>query len=135
MAIVPNVAHLVARLISEGLDPRSVLVEVRTELDRARDRIARTFLKVVPPHATIVTLSYSDNVLEAIKVAHGRGHVNRAYVLESGPLFEGRTMANALSDAGVPASAVPDSEGPFLLERASSTHGGADSVLRDGAAG
>src|SRR5207244_10451980 len=59
-----------------------------------------SFLKVVPPHATIVTLSYSDNVLEAIKMAHGRGHVNRVYVLESGPVFEGRTMANALSDAG-----------------------------------
>src|SRR5881409_864272 len=133
MAIVHNVAHLVARLISEGLDPRSVLVEVRTELDRARERIARTFLKVVPPHATIVTLSYSDNVLEAIKMAHGRGHVNRAYVLESGPLFEGRTMANALSDAGVPASAVPDSEGPSLLARVSCALVGADSVLRDGA--
>ena len=133
MAIVHNVAHLVARLVSEGLDPKAVLLETRTELDRARERIARTFLKVVPPHATIVTLSYSDNVLEAIKMAHGRGHVNRAYVLESGPLFEGRTMANALSDAGVPASAVPDSEGASLLARASCALVGADSVLRDGA--
>src|SRR5213594_3543603 len=131
MAIVHNVAHLVARLISEGLDPRSVLVEVRTELDRARDRIARTFLKVVPPHATIITLS--DSVLEAIKMAHGRGHVNRAYVLESGPLFEGRTLASALSDAGVPSMAIPDAEGASLLARASCVLVGADSVLRDGA--
>ena len=133
MAIVHNVAHLVARLISEGLDPKSVLIEVRTELDHARDRIARTFLKVVPPHATIITLSYSDNVLEAIKMAHGRGHVNRAYVLESGPLFEGRTMASALSEAGVPSTAIPDAEGAALLARASCALVGADSVLRDGA--
>ncbi len=133
MAIVHNVAHLIARLVSEGHDPKAVLMEIRTELDRARERIARTFLKVAPPHATIVTLSYSDNVLEAIKMAHGRGHVNRVYVLESGPLFEGRTMANALSDAGVPATAVPDSEGPSLLARASCVLVGADSVLRDGA--
>src|SRR3989442_15691194 len=67
MAIVHNVAQLVARLVSEGLDPKAVLLEIRTELDRARERIARTFLKVVPPHATIVTLSYSDNVLEPLK--------------------------------------------------------------------
>ena len=133
MAIVHNVAHLVARLISEGLDPKSVLIEVRTELDHARDRIARTFLKVVPPHATIITLSYSDNVLEAIKMAHGRGHVNRAYVLESGPLFEGRTMASALSEAGVPSTAIPDAEGAALLARASCALVGADSILRDGA--
>src|SRR5437867_2252551 len=77
MAIVHNVAQLVARLVSEGLDPKAVLLEIRTELDRARERIARTFLKVVPPHATIVTLSYSDNVLEAIKMAHGRAHGTR----------------------------------------------------------
>ena len=133
MAIVHNVAHLVARLISEGLDPKSVLIEVRTGLDHARDRIARTFLKVVPPHATIITLSYSDNVLEAIKMAHGRGHVNRAYVLESGPLFEGRTMASALSEAGVPSTAIPDAEGAALLARASCALVGADSILRDGA--
>jgi len=133
MAIVHNVAHLVARLVSEGHDPKAVLLEVRTELDHARERIARTFLKVVPPHATIVTLSHSDNVLEAIKTAHSRGHVNRVYVLESGPLFEGRTLANALSDAGVPATAVPDSDGPSLLARASCALVGADSVLRDGA--
>jgi len=54
-------------------------------------------------------------------------------VLESGPVFEGRTMANALSDAGVPASAVPDSEGPSLLARVSCALVGADSVLREGA--
>jgi len=133
MAIVHNVAHLVTRLIAEGHDPRAVLVEVRTELDHARDRIARTFLKVVPPHATIITLSYSDNVLEAIKMAHGRGHVNRAYVMESGPLFEGRTMASALSDAGIPSMAIPDAEGASMLARASCALVGADSVLRDGA--
>src|SRR5439155_1633874 len=58
MAIVHNVAHLVARLVSEGHDPKAVLVEIQTELDHARERIARTFLKVVPPHATIVTLKF-----------------------------------------------------------------------------
>ncbi len=133
MAIVHNVAHLVARLVSEGHDPKAVLVEIQTELDHARERIARTFLKVVPPHATIVTLSHSDNVLEAIKMAHGRGHVSRVYVMESGPLFEGRTLANALSDADIPATVVPDAEGASLLARASCALVGADSVLRDAA--
>src|SRR5207247_5572630 len=133
MAIVHNVAHLVARLVSEGHDPKAVLVEIQTELDHARERIARTFLKVVPPHATIVTLSHSDNVLEAIKMAHGRGHVSRVYAMESGPLFEGRTLANALSDADIPATVVPDAEGASPVARASCALVGADSVLRDAA--
>src|SRR5437879_12568524 len=71
MAIVHNVAHLVARLVSEGQGPKAVLLEIRSELDRARERIARTFLKVVPPPAPIVTLSYSATVLEAPTGAHG----------------------------------------------------------------
>src|SRR3989442_13040996 len=66
-------------------------------------------------------------------MAHGRGHVNRTYVLESGPLFEGRTLASALSDAGVPSTAIPDAEGASLLARASCALVGADSALRDGA--
>src|SRR5437867_12874420 len=54
MAIVHNVAQLVARLVSDGLVPKPVLFEIRTELDRARDRIARTLLEAVRHLATVV---------------------------------------------------------------------------------
>src|SRR5437879_8297236 len=57
MAIVHNVAHLVARLVSEGQDPKAVLEATRAELDGARSRIARTFLKIAPPRGIVVTLS------------------------------------------------------------------------------
>jgi translation initiation factor 2B subunit (eIF-2B alpha/beta/delta family) len=133
MAIVHNVTHLVAMLVSEGQDPSAVLEEIRAELESARERIARTFLKIAPQHATIVTLSSSDNVFAAIKAAHARGLVDRVYVMESGPLFEGRTLAKALADAGVVASVVPDAHGAHRVADASCVLVGADSVLRDGA--
>src|SRR5439155_1563621 len=44
-----------------------------------------------------------------------------------------RTLANALSDADIPATVVPDAEGASLLARASCALIGADSVLRDAA--
>src|SRR3989442_11839922 len=44
MAIVHHVAHLVARLVSEGLDPKAVLLDIRSELGRARERIPRPLL-------------------------------------------------------------------------------------------
>lgn len=133
MAIVHNVAHLVAQLVSEGQDPMAVLAEVRTELDAAREGIARTFLKIAPDRASIVTLSSSDNVLEAVRAAHARGQIERVYVMESRPLFEGRTFAKALADSGIAATVVADGLGPALLADASCALVGADSVLRDGA--
>src|SRR2546425_11821178 len=44
IAIVHNVAHLVDRLIFEGLQPRSVLVVLRMRFDRSRDRVLISFL-------------------------------------------------------------------------------------------
>lgn len=133
MAIVHNVAHLVARLVAEGLDPKAVLRQIGDELDAARERIGRTFLKIVPEHATIVTLSNSENVLHAITAAHARGHITQVFVMESRPGSEGRTLAKALSGAGVPAEVIADDAAPAVLDQASCALVGADSVLRDGA--
>jgi len=132
MAIVHNVAHLVARLVAEGQDPQLVLDGVREELDGAREKIARNFLKIAPDRGTIVTLSHSDNALEAIKAAHARGLVERVFVLESKPLLEGLALAKALSEAGVPTKTVPDDVSARLLRDATYVLVGADSVLRDG---
>ena len=132
MAIVHNVAHLVARLVSEGQDPKAVLEATRAELDGTRSRIARTFLKIAPPRGIVVTLSSSETVLEALKQAHARGLIVRVDALESAPGFEGRTFAASLTDAGIPVTVVPDPEGPARLATASYALVGADSVLRDG---
>ena len=132
MAIVHNVVHLVARLVSEGQDPKAVIEVTRAELDGARSRIARTFLKIAPPRGIVVTLSSSETVLEALKLANARGLIVRVDALESAPGFEGRTFAASLTDAGIPVTVVPDPEGPVRLATASYALVGADSVLRDG---
>ncbi len=133
MAIVHNVAHLFARLVKEGHSPAAVLAEIRADLESARERIARTFLKIAPERATIVTLSHSENVLEALRVAHARGRVKRVYVQESRPQLEGRTLAAALADAGMPTTLVPDAGGSSLLAEATCALIGADAVLQDAA--
>ena len=132
MAIVHNVGYLFARLVAEGQEPMAVLRELHAELESARERIARTFLKVAVPQGTYVTLSYSDNVLESLKAAHERASVARVYVMESGPMFEGRALAKALAASDIPSTIVPDSEGPSRVREASAVLVGADSILRDG---
>jgi translation initiation factor eIF-2B subunit delta len=132
MAVVHNVAHLFARLVSEGMDPLGVRRELLDELDTAKERVAQSFLKIAPENAEILTTSFSDNVLATLQRAHGKGRVRHVTVLESRPLFEGRFLVIALKEAGIPASLAADAMGASLMAQASYALVGADSVLRDG---
>ena len=133
MAVVHNVAGLFVQLVGEGHAPMDVRAQLLAELDTARDRIARTYLKVVPENATLVTASFSDNVLACLQAAHAAGRIVHVDVLESRPLLEGRFLAVALKEAGIPASLVADGLGPGLVASASGVLIGADGVLKDGA--
>lgn len=133
MAIVHNVAQLIASLVTEGGDPREVQIQIRAELDTARERIARTFLKVAPERAVVVTLSESENVVECLRRLDEKGALDRVWVMESRPLSEGRNMAKTLREAGIEVTLTTDAAGPAHMADAAIALVGADSVLRDGA--
>ena len=132
MAIVYNVVHLFARLVGEGNEPMAVLRQLQEELETARERIGKTFLKIAPDSATVLTLSYSEGVRASLRAAQGRRRIARVLVAESGPLFEGRAMAAALEREGLQVTVVPDAEGPKHAAEATYVLVGADSILRDG---
>ncbi len=133
MAVVHNVSHLFTQLVAEGHDPMQVRTQLLAELDTARERIAKTYLKIAPDNASIVTASFSDNVLACLQAAHARGGIEHVTVLESRPLLEGRFLVVALKEAGIPASLAADGLGPGLVAEASAVLIGADGVLKDGA--
>ena len=132
MAIVHNVVEMFTRLTAEGLDPMAVRQQLLDELATAKERIARTYLKIAPEDAAVVTTSFSDNVLAILQLLHEKGRVSRAVVLEARPLLEGRFLVVALQQAGIPTSLAPDALGPGLVRDATAVLVGADSVLRDG---
>jgi translation initiation factor 2B subunit (eIF-2B alpha/beta/delta family) len=132
MAIVHNVVHLFARLVAEGQEPMAVLREVHGELDTARERIGRTFLKIAPDRATVLTLSFSESVRACLLAAHEKRRVDRVFVMEAGPIFEGRSMAKVLGEDGMTAVVTADDLGADMAAEASYVLVGADSVLRDG---
>ena len=132
MAIIHNVVHMFARLVAEGHEPMDVLRELHAELDTARERIGKTFLKIATDRATVITISYSESVRACLLAAHGRGRVAQVLVLEAAPDFEGRAMAASLDREGVKASVIPDALGPARMAEATYVLVGADSVLRDG---
>jgi translation initiation factor eIF-2B subunit delta len=133
MAVVHNVAHLFTQLVEEGHEPRAVRAQLLSELDTARERIAQTYLKIAPEGASVVTASFSDNVLACLQAAHAKGRIAHVTVLESRPLLEGRFMIIALKEAGIPASLAADGLGPGLVAEATAVLIGADGVLKDGA--
>ncbi len=133
MAIVHNVAHMFTQLTAEGLEPMAVRQQLLAELESAKERVGRSYLKIAPENAAIVTTSFSDNVLECLQVAHRAGRIARVTVLEARPLLEGRFLVIALQEAGIAASLAPDGLGPSLVAGATAVLIGADSVLRDGA--
>lgn len=132
MAIIHNVVHLFARLVAEGHEPMDVLREIHTELDSARERIGKTFLKIAPDEATVLTLSHSESVRSCLLAAHSKRRILQVLVMEAGPSFEGRAMAKILQGDGVPAGVIPDDLGPGRVGEATYVLVGADSVLRDG---
>ncbi len=132
MAVVHNVVHMFTRLTAEGLDPMAVEQQLLDELKTAKGRIARTYLKIAPDDAVLVTTSFSDNVLATLQLLHEKGRLSRVHVLEARPLLEGRFLVVALKEAGISASLAPDALGPSLVAQSAGVLVGADSVLRDG---
>ncbi len=132
MAVVHNVVQMFTQLTSEGFEPLAVRQQLRDELDTAKERIARTYLKIAPSDAVVVTTSFSDNVLATLQALHEKGRVSHVHVLEARPLLEGRFLVVALQESGIPASLVPDALGPSLVAQSTGVLVGADSVLRDG---
>ena len=132
MAIVHNVVHLFARLVAEGHEPMAVLQELHAELDTARERIGKTFLKIATERATVLTLSYSESVRACLLAAHAKHRIVQVFVVESGPLFEGRAMTTTLDRDGMPATVVADDAGPARVSQADYVLTGADAILRDG---
>jgi len=132
-AALYNLSHLFVQFVGEGQEPKAVLRQLRADLEGAREKVAGNFLKVAPDRGSVVTLTFSDNVLACLLAAGRKGRLERVYVMESRPVSEGRFLVVALTEAGIPATLVPDVLGPGLMADAAYALVGADSVLRDGA--
>jgi translation initiation factor 2B subunit (eIF-2B alpha/beta/delta family) len=112
--LLRRVLHEEADALTEGRirAPASIAIQLRERLDGA----------------TVITISNSATVREALK------HDEPEHVLctVSSPVEEGRTLAQELTEAGVDAELVEDSDGPDRVPDATVLLLGADTVFRDG---
>ncbi|HEV2104166.1 MAG TPA: translation initiation factor eIF-2B, partial [Candidatus Eisenbacteria bacterium] len=82
--------------------------------------------------AWIATLSHSAAVLAALAGLQAAGRRPRVLLAESRPGLEGRAMAAALADKGIPVWLVADAALPLLLQQAAAVFLGADAVTEHG---
>ena len=111
------------RLIAEKLDERA-----RSKSEDA----SRNAAAVLPDDGCVLTHSYSTTVLRALELGMKGGRRFQAYVTESYPGMEGKQLAKALVQIGVPVKLVADSTVQTMISDVNLVLLGADSVLKDG---
>jgi ribose 1,5-bisphosphate isomerase len=122
----------VSRIISvhEG-GPEAIAQEAQellTDLEMAPQNIAQHAQPFLSGH--LMTCSISGTVLPTLVAL--KGQIERVTVLEGRPRYEGRAMAQALHEQGIPVTLITDAQADIFLPQCQSVVVGADSILVNG---
>ena len=105
----------------------------RSDLDAVQTGVARTAAELVTAKdGWIATLSASGMVRDALLEVRRRNLAPHALVGEGRPRREGRALATALGQAGIPVWLVVDAALPMLVSHAKAVWIGADAVTDRG---
>jgi translation initiation factor 2B subunit (eIF-2B alpha/beta/delta family) len=110
---------------SEIAQRASTLLEA---YDSAPMRIANAVQGVL--YGQIMTCSLSHTLIEVFVACRPR--IERVYVLEGRPRYEGRTMAQELARAAIAVTVLTDAQAAIFLPQCQCVAVGADSILEDG---
>jgi len=145
MALIHQFAARALDVATTGLQRRDGLGDLRRyvaetchaeleDLDAVQSAVARTAASLLGGRggAWVGTLSASGMVRDALIEARRRGLEVNALVGEGRPRREGRAMAAALAQHGVPVWLVVDAALPMLLSQAQALWIGADAVTEFG---
>ena len=111
-----------------GAAARNLIHESRLAAARA----AAAALEYIGAERILITHSLSSTVLEYFRRRQGPGRRAQVIVSESRPLFEGRRLAERLSEWSIPVTLITDAQLGLFAPQADVALVGADSVLADG---
>ena len=98
------------------------------EAARAASSAASQAASLIDEGARVLTHSRSSTVLEAFAQARRAGKSFSIVATESRPLFEGRTLAEALAKEGVPVTLIIDAAAAVAIEEVDLVLTGADAI-------
>lgn len=117
----------VARLLKDAI------AEEWLRLDGLAAALRRHVQALLKDGTTLMTLSLSSTVRDAVATAASTGTKLSAIVCESRPLCEGAALANAWAEAGVDVSIVTEAQAAFFMPRVDLVLVGADALESAGA--
>ena len=111
---------------------RSLVEEVAQHSRDASEDASRNAVALLPEGGCVLTHSYSSTVLRALELGMKGRRKFQVYATESYPGMEGKKLAKALVDVGVPVKVVADLAVGSVIPDVDVVLVGADSVLTDG---
>ncbi|HKM78500.1 MAG TPA: NUDIX domain-containing protein [Candidatus Bathyarchaeia archaeon] len=141
MASIRNTAGRLLHDIDSGRQTSRSVAEYRNLVEQmarealancisAAELVSRNLRSMIIRKHRILTHSYSSTVKSAIQLC--RNSELQVYVTESGPGFEGKTLARELTDLGFNTTVLPDTTTGAFPIRFDAVLLGADSILADG---
>jgi translation initiation factor 2B subunit (eIF-2B alpha/beta/delta family) len=108
MAIMLNLAQCVLEACVDdapfsGMKQRvqQALSEFRRALRLSMEALCRQAIEILPPRATVLTYSNSTTVTAVLHHARSEGHLDRVFLSEARPAYDGRPLAGSLAEVGV----------------------------------
>ncbi len=106
--------------------------EFLEELDSSKRQIVEIGAKRIRDGSAILTHCHSSTVTETLGKAKRDGKKFRVIVMETRPLFQGRTTAKEMLDLGIETTMIVDSAMRYFINEADLILVGADAITSEG---
>lgn len=128
MAALVGVVSAILAISDEPMEIARAAEQQLQNYEEATGQITRHARPLL--QGSILTCSISGTVLDVLIACRDR--LREVIVLEGRPRYEGRVMAQSLSEQGIAVTLVTDAQADIFLPSCSAVVVGADSVLADG---
>jgi translation initiation factor 2B subunit (eIF-2B alpha/beta/delta family) len=108
MAVMLNLAQCVLEACLEEASflhmkqrVQQALSEYRQTLRQSMEVLCGGAIEILPRRATVLTYSNSTTVSAVLHHARAKGHLDRVFLSEARPAYDGRALARSLAEVGV----------------------------------
>lgn len=116
--------HLAAKLLIDQCSPG----ELARSLENAASKSAAYAAAALAPYKSILTISYSSAVKEAILRRNKVGDALRVIIMESRPELEGVTLARELAEEGLHVTVITDTQMNLFISEVDAVIVGCDAI-------
>lgn len=138
MESLAKLSRMLDEIVKQDINGEEKILEIRKIVNGLREQfkgnvksIAGKLRSTTSKMGTLITLSYSQTVLDTLKILHSVNDLKKVIVCESRPVKEGIDLAKELSSYGIETLLIVDAAMDRFMKEADAAVIGADSVFSD----